>query len=122
MKALTLLAVCLLAALSATAQTGTVTVTAPAPGKFVASAGAVACTVAGNAVPATAVVVSCQVGGVAVPAYTIPLPANTAYTFDHRLNGDAVTVILQSSATGAVTWQAAATPNGGTAGSGSGSF
>ena len=103
-------------------STGSVVFVPPAPGHFVATAGSVTCTVTGNAVPATAILVGCQLGAVAVPTYTIPLPANSAYTFDHRLNGDAISVILSVSSTGQISWQAVATPNGGTAGNASGTF
>jgi hypothetical protein len=50
--------------------------------------------------------------------------AGSAYTFDHHLNGDAVTIILQVPANGVqgIAWQAAATPNGGTAANSAGSF
>jgi hypothetical protein len=102
------------AALFAQTPVGTIVVTPPAPGKFVATAGKVVCTVTGNAVPATGATIACTVGSVTIPAYTIPLPAGAAYTFQQTFDVDAVTVTLQSSAAGAVTWQAVATPAGGT--------
>lgn len=101
---------------------GTVTFNPPSPGSIVATAGSVTCTATGNAAPATAVSIQCTLGTVQIPAYTIPLPANSAYTFDHRLNNDAITMILQSDASGKLTWQASATPNGGTTQSGNGTL
>lgn len=97
---------------------------APILGQVTATASAqLQCVVVGNAVPATAITVSCpHLGPTAIPAYTIPLIANAAYTFDQHFNGDAISFIIQSSAAGLISWQAVATPNGGTAVSANGNF
>lgn len=108
--------------LNSQTNTGTITFTPPAPGKLVATAGSVTCNLTGNAVPATAISIQCNLGPTSVPSYTIPLPAGSAFTFDYRLNGDAVTIILQSNSSGLISYQVAATPNGGTQASGSGNF
>lgn len=95
------------------------------PGSVIATASPnLSCTVTGNAIPATAVIIACpQLGPTAkVAAYTMPMPAGTSYTFNQTYNGDAVTIMVISSATGAITWQAAATPSGGTAASGNGTL
>jgi hypothetical protein len=85
-------------------------------------AASVACVMMANAAPATAVTVSASLGELALPPYPVALPPGSAYIFDHRQNGDAVTVMLVADAAGNVTWQAAATPNGGNTESGSGSI
>jgi hypothetical protein len=99
---------------------GTITFTPPAPGHIVVTAGSASVTVQANAAPATQVAIDTALGAVSVPQYAMPLPANSAYTFQHNYNGDAVTVTLQSNAQGIVSWQAAATPNAGTTANGSG--
>jgi hypothetical protein len=99
---------------------GVVTYTPPSPGKIVVTANTVSCTITGNNAPATGVMVNCNLGSTIIPGYLIPLPANTSYVFDHRLNNDAVTITLASDAAGKITWQAAATPNGGVTTSNSG--
>jgi hypothetical protein len=113
---------CFSLTISLFAATGTITFTPPAPGKVVAIAGSVTCTVSGNTVPATAVNVSCIMGSVTIPSYIVPLPANSAYSFTEILNGDAITFTLSSNASGVIAWQAAATPNGGTASTSNGNF
>jgi hypothetical protein len=76
-------------------------------------AGAITCTVVAFGIPPTGVVITTVIGSVTIPAYRIALSPGSAYTFQYNLNGDAVTVLLNASATGEITWQAAATPAGG---------
>jgi hypothetical protein len=114
-------------ALALEGATGTVVVTPPAPGKFVATAGNVTCTVSGNAIPATAVQINCVADGtVTLQNSTIPLPAGAGYTMSHSWGvvpaqgstpgqaGDAVTATFLSSSSGVISYQVVATPNGGT--------
>jgi hypothetical protein len=101
---------------------GTITFIPPALGRIVVAAGGVQATIQGNNVPANQVGIETELGAVTVPPYTMPLPPNAAYTFQHNLNGDVITVVLSSSPTGALSWQAAATPAGGTEATGSGNL
>lgn len=107
------------------AQTPAATITAVPPavpvpavvGKVTANAGVVACTLTGNAVPATAVTIACTVNSVAIQPYTMPLAANAAYTFQHNFlsTNDSVTVILRADAAKAITAEVTASSNGGNA-------
>ncbi|MGA2443686.1 MAG: hypothetical protein ABSH08_22250 [Tepidisphaeraceae bacterium] len=115
-----LLAACAL--MLAQAAVGTVTFTPPQPGKLVVTAGSETCTLTGNNVPATALSIACTIGSTTIPAYTMPLIAGASFTFQFNLNGDALTVILTADSTGKISYDAAATPNGGTTAHGTGNF
>jgi hypothetical protein len=99
---------------------GTVEFFPPVLGHIVVGAGSINVTVQANAIPATALAINTALGAVTVPQYIMPFPPNSAYTFQHNYNGDAVTVSLSSNATGVITGTAAATPNAGTTANGSG--
>lgn len=88
----------------------------PAPGKvtIATTSGKITGTIAGNALPATAVVFNLVINGVPI-AYTVPLIANQAYTESQNFTTggvtDALTGTFTTNATGIITFSI--TLNGG---------
>lgn len=115
--------VLIFAALSASGQTsGTITYTPPvaptpgAAGSVKAVAGTLTCTAVGNGSPATSVVITCIEGSVAVAVASLDPPMNNWSSFAHSdAVGDTITIKISADGSGAITWQATATPAGQTA-------
>lgn len=92
--------------------------TAAVPGKVIATAGPVVCTITGNAVPATTVTTSCTVGTKTLAPYVYDLQPNASITIDHHLGHlapdgvtvlfDAVTIIIKTDSKGIATVDTAA--------------
>jgi hypothetical protein len=130
------LAVLLLSAGAAWAQTGTIEYVPPTaaqpmnPGAIKITAGSIACDIVGNWVPANWIIITCRLGGneatVHIPvgdlAYTFSLngPPSGQPPTDNTCNGpcksprDAITFGIVGNGAGMpLNWQAAATPAGG---------
>lgn len=110
MKILILAVMCI----SAFGQNGTVTVTPPIPpmpataGSVIATAGTVACTITGNAVPATSLAITCTLGASVIAAYTVNYVSGTTYAVSHSLDGNQVTFTSQKVGNNPINWNAGA--------------
>lgn len=104
MKLVVLLAFTALASFAQATFTPPVPATAAVPGKLslvdsAAGAGAITCTITGNAVPATAVSIACTAGAQTIPAYSVPFVPSMAFTFALNLGSNSVGAILTMPAT-----------------------
>lgn len=102
---------------------GTVAFTSPG-GPLSVTAGSLTCTIAKMAGSTPLIGRVCTVGGTRYAPAPEPLKPTQSEFIDYLLNGDQIGIIVSVDATGAMTWQAAATPAGivpGQTGSASGS-
>jgi hypothetical protein len=109
MKLTFLLSFFLAAAQGAVTYTPPVPAQTATPGKVVMAAGALTCTVTGDAVPAQALAITCT-GAITTSAILIPLPTGANFTFVLGLNGDSVAILF--SHTNTVSFQATVTSAG----------